>query len=342
MSVLRREGRLVLKHFATMAVAPINTHTCAGLAAPREPRTGRLPVFFASLSLRARTGGKTAHQAWLRAPNERLPAPSCASRRPAERPLGADHKPATPPTAPHSALDTNSKRRASSVSAGNTATAALAEPNGSATRDPAPPACGSIQVICGPMFAGKTTELLRQVAQHEQAGRRVLLVKPAVDNRYAEGEVVSHDGLRRPCVAVRDLGEVWDLIDAGGVSGRYDVVAVDEAQFLRGLPGFCVEAAERYGMRVLVAGLDGDFLRRPFGDLTQLVPLADVVTRLAASCARCGERAPFSLRVAGGDGVEQVGGGESYMPVCRAHYVEATTSGDTSDSSGGEEATADD
>eukprot|EP00898_Chlorokybus_atmophyticus_P000078 jgi/Chlat1/1070/Chrsp110S01577 len=176
---------------------------------------------------------------------------------------------------------------------------------------------GHVEIITGPMFAGKTSALLQRMKDAAVAGRRILLVKSSKDTRYARDNVVAHNGTRMPCFALPSL----TLLPRSHYA-EAEVIGIDEAQFFPDLLDFCRLAADYDGKRLVVAGLDGDFQRRIFGAITELVPMADSVTKLAARCSCCGERAPFTLRTVNDDRTELIGGQESYMPVCRRHYVD--------------------
>ena len=183
---------------------------------------------------------------------------------------------------------------------------------------------GEIHLILGPMFAGKTTALLKRVAQEEAKGLAVALVKSSKDARYSEDEIVSHDGTKRRCDSVTKLGDLRDIIGEDRWV-EIDVLAVDEAQFIPDLVRFCVDAADMENKKIIVAGLDGDFRRSRFGDVLDLLPHCDTVTKLTAKCKICLERpALFSLRIAvDKDTQELVGGAEAYTPACRACFVRA-------------------
>ncbi|CAA0837019.1 Thymidine kinase [Striga hermonthica] len=179
---------------------------------------------------------------------------------------------------------------------------------------------GEVHVIVGPMFAGKTTALLRRVMSEADSGRSVAMVKSSKDNRYAEDEVVTHDGTRLPCWALPDLLSFKTKFGPDAYH-KLDVIGIDEAQFFADLYDFCCEAADVDGKTVVVAGLDGDYLRRSFGSVLDVIPLADSVTKLTAWCEVCGERAFFTLRKTNEMQTELVGGADLYMPVCRQHYT---------------------
>ncbi|KAF3783651.1 Thymidine kinase [Nymphaea thermarum] len=179
---------------------------------------------------------------------------------------------------------------------------------------------GEIHVIIGPMFAGKTTALLRRVQAERESGRQVALIKSDKDTRYAKSSVVTHDGTKMSCWALPNLSMFRTKIGAEAYH-KLDVIGIDEAQFFEDLYDFCQIAADRDGKIVIVAGLDGDYLRRSFGSVLDIVPLADTVTKLKARCELCGKHASFTLRKSGEMQTELIGGADVYMPVCRQHYV---------------------
>ncbi|GAB4814074.1 hypothetical protein N2152v2_001120 [Parachlorella kessleri] len=135
------------------------------------------------------------------------------------------------------------------------------------------------------MFAGKTTELLRRVEQQQRRGLKVAVVKSAKDNRYDLSHVVTHDGLRQPCYSVPSLADFKRA--AGQDYHSFQVIAIDEAQFFGDLVDFCAAAADHEAKHVIVAGLDGDFQRRRFGQILDVIPFADTVTKLTARCTFC-------------------------------------------------------
>ncbi|GBF96519.1 hypothetical protein Rsub_09861 [Raphidocelis subcapitata] len=196
---------------------------------------------------------------------------------------------------------------------------ALARPRGGS-------ACGDVHVIMGPMFAGKSTALLDQVDALRREGRSVVLVKSALDTRYARSWVVTHDGRRARCHTASSLREF--AAQLGGSLDRFDAVAVDEAQFFPDLVEFALEQAEGAGRHVVVAGLSTDYRRRSFGDIVHLVPHATRIQRLTANCFYCSGPAAYTVRIAGaGDGggaQTLVGGADRYRPACGRCYRECT------------------
>ena len=193
---------------------------------------------------------------------------------------------------------------------------------------------GWIHLITGCMFSGKTDEMLRLIRRAEIAGRRVLLVRPAMDDRTAEGAVESRSGVTWTAVSVSDSSEIPPLV----TGERASVVAIDEAQFFDpGLPEIA-ELLAAEGRSVLISGLDQDFLGRPFNSMPILLALADEVTKLTAICTVCGAEATRTQRMVGGrpaaaDDPHIVVGGmndDRYEARCRAHHVVGTARGVTS------------
>ncbi|XP_023513380.1 thymidine kinase a [Cucurbita pepo subsp. pepo] len=179
---------------------------------------------------------------------------------------------------------------------------------------------GEVHVIIGPMFAGKTTALLRRIKAESSSGRNVVMIKSSKDTRYAIDSVVTHDGAKFPCWALPDLSSFRQKFGEDAYN-KLDVIGVDEAQFFDDLYDFCCDVADKDGKIIIVAGLDGDYLRRRFGSVLDVVPLADTVTKLTARCELCGKRAFFTLRKTEETRTELIAGADVYMPVCRHHYA---------------------
>lgn len=175
---------------------------------------------------------------------------------------------------------------------------------------------GWIEVICGSMFSGKTEELIRRMRRAEFAKMKVEIFKPKVDNRYHEDDVVSHNSNAIRCTAVEHSSQLLLL------TSDVEVVGIDEAQFFDdGLPEVCNELANQ-GIRVIIAGLDMDFMGRPFGPMPQLLAIAEFVTKVHAICVHTGNLAHYSFRYADGESVVQLGEKESYVPLSREAYNE--------------------
>jgi len=178
---------------------------------------------------------------------------------------------------------------------------------------------GWIEVIAGPMFSGKSEELIRRVRRALIARQSVVVFKPRLDNRYHESHVVSHDGKQVAAIPVESAAEMAAHLDP-----LPQVVAVDEVQFLdRGLLSL-VEGLAAKGVRVILAGLDLDFRGEPFGIMPELLARAEFVEKLSAICPRCGAPATRTQRLVNGrparysDPVILVGAEEHYEPRCRA------------------------
>ncbi|MBQ9439587.1 MAG: thymidine kinase [Paludibacteraceae bacterium] len=170
---------------------------------------------------------------------------------------------------------------------------------------------GCIEVICGSMFSGKTEELIRRMKRAQFAKQRVEIFKPSIDTRYSESDVVSHDKNVITSTPVESSSTI--LLLAQDV----DVVGVDEAQFFDpGIVEVCTELARR-GIRVIVAGLDVDFMGRPFGPMPQLMAIAEDVYKAHAICVRCGSLAYVSHRLVDSDKRVLLGEKEEYEPICR-------------------------
>ncbi|KAL4368212.1 hypothetical protein GQ457_05G034060 [Hibiscus cannabinus] len=180
--------------------------------------------------------------------------------------------------------------------------------------------CGEIHVIVGPMFAGKTTTLLRRIQAESNNGRTVAVIKSSKDTRYGLDSIVTHDGMKLPCWALANLSLFRQKIGTDAYD-QLEVIGIDEAQFFEDLYDFCCEAADHDGKTVIVAGLDGDYLRRSFGSVLDIIPIANSVMKLTARCEVCGKQAQFTLRKTDERETELIGGADVYMPVCRQHYV---------------------
>ncbi|MCA1750528.1 MAG: thymidine kinase [Cryomorphaceae bacterium] len=177
---------------------------------------------------------------------------------------------------------------------------------------------GSIEVICGSMFSGKTEELLRRLKRAKIAKQKIEVFKPEIDTRYDEEEVVSHDRNAELSTPVPASEHILLM-----VSADVDVVGIDEAQFFDdNLPHVCNELANQ-GMRVIIAGLDMDFQGRPFGPMPYLMAIAEYVTKVHAICVRTGKLANYSHRISGGSETVELGERDRYEPLSRAAYLPA-------------------
>lgn len=176
---------------------------------------------------------------------------------------------------------------------------------------------GRIEVVCGSMFSGKTEELIRRMKRAKFAKQHVEIFKPAIDTRYSDNDVVSHDQNAIPSTPVETSSSILLL------ASDIEVVGIDEAQFLdMGLVDVCNELANR-GVRVIVAGLDMDFRGVPFGPMPALCAIADDVTKVHAICVKCGSLAYVSHRKVQNDKRVLLGETQEYEPLCRECYQKA-------------------
>ena len=176
---------------------------------------------------------------------------------------------------------------------------------------------GRIEVICGSMFSGKTEELIRRMKRAQFARQKVEIFKPAIDTRYSEEDVVSHEGNSIASTPLDNAASILLL------SSDIEVVGIDEAQFFdKGLVDVCNELANR-GIRVIIAGLDMDFKGVPFGPMPDLCAIADEVTKVHAICVRCGNLAYVSHRLVAGEKRVLLGEKMEYEPLCRVCYRQA-------------------
>ena len=173
---------------------------------------------------------------------------------------------------------------------------------------------GRIEVICGSMFSGKTEELIRRMKRAKFAKQKVEIFKPAIDTRYSDEDVVSHDHNAIPSTPIDASASILLL------SSDIDVVGIDEAQFLdESLVDVCNQLANR-GVRVIIAGLDMDFQGVPFGPIPALCAVADEVTKVHAICVKCGALAYISHRLVANDKRVLLGEQMEYEPLCRECY----------------------
>ena len=177
---------------------------------------------------------------------------------------------------------------------------------------------GSIEVICGSMFSGKTEELLRRLKRAEFAKLKISVFKPQVDIRYDNKQVVSHDENKIISTPVKFPSEILTLVNES------KVIAIDEAQFFDSdLISVCNTLANS-GKRVIVAGLDMDFLGNPFGVMPQLLAIAEDITKVHAICIDCGSIANHSFRLTKNKELVQLGQKNEYKPLCRECFINNT------------------
>ncbi|MBO4768233.1 MAG: thymidine kinase [Bacteroidales bacterium] len=173
---------------------------------------------------------------------------------------------------------------------------------------------GRIEVICGSMFSGKTEELIRRMRRAVFANLKTAIFKPAIDVRYSDCDVVSHDAKALRSTPVKSAAEILDK------AGDAKVIGIDEAQFFdEGIVDVVQKLADR-GVRVIIAGLDMDYLGKPFGPMPALMAVAEDVLKVHAICVRCGDLAQYSHRLSKSDKLVELGEKDIYEPICRACY----------------------
>lgn len=180
---------------------------------------------------------------------------------------------------------------------------------------------GRLEVICGPMFAGKTEELMRRLNRAHIAHQKILVVKPKLDTRGESNTITSHNGATYAAHAINSAQELLDL------AGDYDVIAIDEVQFFSDDIIAAIRILTAQSKRVIVAGLDLDHRSEPFGPIAALLALADTITKLQAICTLCAADACRSQRIINGkparytDPIIMIGAEESYQARCKQCYI---------------------
>ncbi len=177
---------------------------------------------------------------------------------------------------------------------------------------------GSIEVICGPMFSGKTEELLRRLRRARYANQEMVIFKPEIDKRYSELNIVSHDANFYPSMLI---SKAADILKNRGLAR---VVALDEAQFFDDSLPEIAEKLCKEGVRVILSGLDMDYLGKPFGPMPVLMALANNISKLSAICLVCGEEATHTYRKTKDLDRVMVGSKEIYEPRCRTCFYEGS------------------
>jgi thymidine kinase len=184
---------------------------------------------------------------------------------------------------------------------------------------------GRIEIITGPMFAGKTEELLRRIRRLQYAKKNIVVFKPTIDDRYSMNEVVSHDKNRTKSVNISRAEEMFEHVDS-----NIEVVAIDEIQFLNEEVCEIIESFAAQGIHVIVSGLDTDFRGEPFGFIPKILSKAESVVKLSAICVQCGAPGTKTQRMVDGkparyhDPIVLIGASESYEARCRhCHRVYA-------------------
>jgi len=172
--------------------------------------------------------------------------------------------------------------------------------------------CGSIEIICGSMFSGKTQELIRRIKRAKLAKLNVQVYKPRIDTRYNSQKIVSHNTQSIDANTVESSNEILSLIE-----DRTNVVGIDECQFFKDNVTVTCNKLVNKGIRVIVSGLDMDFLGNPFGNMPHLLAISDHITKLHAICTECGDLANHSHRISKEKDIIHLGEKDNYKALCR-------------------------
>ena len=169
-------------------------------------------------------------------------------------------------------------------------------------------------LILGPMFSGKTTELIRRCKRWQSVGKKVLIINHASDTRRGTSDVVTHDGVRMSSLSLANI-TTFDIFK------DYDVIAFDEAQFFTGLDKYISKLSDYSGRRVIISALSGDYRREPWPGIDKLIALSDDIVHCKALCTRCNQPAPFTKKLGdSGDRID-IGAEDKYTSLCRGCYV---------------------
>jgi thymidine kinase len=181
--------------------------------------------------------------------------------------------------------------------------------------------CGRIDLIIGSMFSGKSTELIRRINRYRVLDKNILVVKHKLDKRYSENSISTHSNINLDCISLDKLEEINTTADYKQDYNNCDVLVVEEAQFFEDLYSFVTHSADVNNKIVIVAGLDGDSNRKKFGEILDLVPECETITKLHALCVKCNDGTPasFSKILIKNDSQIYIGVSQ-YIAVCRYHF----------------------
>jgi thymidine kinase len=184
---------------------------------------------------------------------------------------------------------------------------------------------GKLEIIIGPMFSGKSTEVIRRIRLLKCIYKKILIAKPFIDNRYDQNKIISHNYDGESCITINKLSDISEIKKLEIES--YDTIIIDEAQFFSDLKINVNYWVDILGINVILSGLDGDFKRQPIGQILELIPYSDKCTKLNSLCGLCknGNKAPFTHRLSESKESVLIGGSESYIPLCRYHYINKYT-----------------
>ncbi len=192
----------------------------------------------------------------------------------------------------------------------------------------------NLDIIIGPMFAGKSCELIRRIRLLKVLKKEYIVIKPIIDNRYDNlhdsNMIVSHNFDKEHCVVLSKLEEIYEKCSLN--DSNIDTIFIDEGQFFPDLKNVVLKLVENNKINVVITGLDGDYNRNKFGQILDLIPYCNTCTKINAACIKCldGTPAPFSYRIKQDDYTNDysnqvlIGSGDLYMSLCRKHYLEGS------------------
>ena len=173
-----------------------------------------------------------------------------------------------------------------------------------------------LEIIYGPMFSGKSTEIIKRIRELKNEESSIIVIKPEVDDRYEKFYVCSHNKEKEECTIINN-NDIFSLCKKIKYQ-QADYVIIDEAQFIRNLKDFIVQELEYKSF--IIGGLDLDSFKKPFGDILNLIELADRSVKLQSICSICGDKAPYTKRISNNDNKILIGSNEYYTPVCSKHF----------------------
>tara|TARA_B110000879_G_scaffold207236_2_gene290557 strand:+ start:1815 stop:2396 length:582 start_codon:yes stop_codon:yes gene_type:complete len=178
----------------------------------------------------------------------------------------------------------------------------------------------SLKLIIGPMYSGKSFELIKTIRELKILDLPFLVIKPKIDNRYTEEDyIVTHNMDKEVCMVIEDMYELlkMDTLDS------YKYLIIDEGQFIKNLCEVSKILVDNLGKNLVIAGLDGDFNREPIGELLNLIPFSDECIKKKSKCIKCKDRteAPFTFKIINNNNIIDVGSVDKYIPLCRKHYI---------------------
>ncbi len=183
----------------------------------------------------------------------------------------------------------------------------------------------SLQLFIGPMYAGKSSELIRQIQRYEILGKNILVINHSINNRYGSNTITTHTKMSYDdCIIIPTLASIFENNEYITRFNNAEVIVIEELQFFGDAYDHIVDWCDNKKKHVIACGLDGDFKRAPFGDVLRLIPHAEKVVKLSALCKRCRDGTPanFTMRVTKDESQTVVGSDDVYEAVCRAHFIE--------------------